>query len=495
MALGVAQPFPHEAWHGQSLIIVLVIILGVVYIFKQDWHASLLAQIPGPRSAPYCRIWQIQSVLKNAFPRRLNLWHERHGYFIRIAPREISVSHPDAIKKLLHASLIKGDAYRIHVVPDWRYATAMSVLNPKDKIELSKNLNIGLTHSNLLQVEANMNQCIIKLLHWMDQYAERQQAMSLDEFLTFTVLDSVGEILFSKPYGFLDAGKDVGNAVAMVKYHSKYLAIMAHYRWFHWLLANPVVAWLQIIPMGHLYDRTMAIIRERQANPDVRFDVMAHWLRALERAELRRLEAAAAATVGAGADTVACTLQAFIYHMRREPMLWARGRDEIREAQGAGRCLGQVISYEDTVQLSYLQACVKEALRLYPPAPGPIPRIAPEGGITIGDRTFPEGVTLSVSPWVIQRSKDIWGLDADEFKPDRWLSVKGKSLEKYLIPFSVGYASCPGQHAAGILLPKILATIVRDYDIGFVDPEKEWTLNVGFLLIPSNWPVYIRKSL
>lgn len=65
-----------------------------------------------------------------------------------------------------------------------------------------------------------------------------------------------------------------------------------------------------------------------------------------------------------------------------------------------------------------------------------LPRIAPEGGLTIGDRTLPEGTIVSVSPWVIHHSKEIWGQDAREFNPTRWLEESAKEKEKYWIPAS-----------------------------------------------------------
>ena len=84
----------------------------------------------------------------------------------------------------------------------------------------------------------------------------------------------------------------------------------------------------------------------------------------------------------------------------------------------------------------FLQACVKEALRIFAPVPMGLPRIAPKGGLVIGDRTIPEGTVVSVSPWVIHYSKELWGEDAHQFNPDRWLSPGAAELEKYFVPVS-----------------------------------------------------------
>lgn len=58
--------------------------------------------------------------------------------------------------------------------------------------------------------------------------------------------------------------------------------------------------------------------------------------------------------------------------------------------------------------------------------------------MTIGDRTFTEGTILSVNPWVIHRSTEIWGPDARAFVPERWLRDEAADLEKKcFIPVSL----------------------------------------------------------
>lgn len=61
--------------------------------------------------------------------------------------------------------------------------------------------------------------------------------------------------------------------------------------------------------------------------------------------------------------------------------------------------------------------------------------------MTIGDRTFTEGTILSVTPWVIHRSTEIWGPDARIFAPERWLRDDAADLEKKnFIPVSLHMA-------------------------------------------------------
>lgn len=155
-----------------------------------------------------------------------------------------------------------------------------------------------------------------------------------------------------------------------------------------------------------------------------------------------------------------------------------------------------------------------------------LPRVVPKGGVEIGGHYFPEGTTLSINPWVFHRDRKIWGEDANEFKPERWLAEDTAGLEKYFIPVSVpfcsgfprspsriapplpsssladdcaqqfgaGYNSCPGQHIARMELSKICSTIIRDYDIKLVDPSKKWKWEAYFTMVPSSWPVYVSKA-
>jgi cytochrome P450 len=88
----------------------------------------------------------------------------------------------------------------------------------------------------------------------------------------------------------------------------------------------------------------------------------------------------------------------------------------------------------------YLQACIKEALRIFSPVPMGLARIAPEGGLAFGERTIPAGTIVSVSPWVIHYSKELWGQDADKFNPDRWLKGDVSAKEKYWVSVSSPHA-------------------------------------------------------
>lgn len=304
--------------------------------------------------------------------------------------------------------------------PDWRYQNPMSITDPKRKVELSKQFASGYTLTNAIKAEDSIDGLVSQLLDWMDKYAATGKPMELDRFVTFLTFDMLGEVLFSKPFGYIAAGDDIG---ASISTNSKLIgihAVVSHFRSLQLLALNPATAML--MPWGHLFNTASSALDERKANPDARFDIVAHWLRTSaqhpDRLTARDILANTTANVGAGSDTVSCALQSVLYHTARDPQAWRRVQEEIRLAQETdGSCETRVVRYGDAAKLPFFQACIKEALRIHNSVPMGLPRVVPSGGLAIGDTTLPEGTTVTLSPWVIHHSKEIWGPDAVRCHP------------------------------------------------------------------------------
>lgn len=100
----------------------------------------------------------------------------------------------------------------------------------------------------------------------------------------------------------------------------------------------------------------------------------------------------AAANLGAGGDTTALSLSSVVYHVYRDPAILAKLREEIDEAGIVGD--DRIPTFKEVNALPYLQAVIKEALRVHPGTGFPLFRIAPKGGEVIAGKYFPEGVSI-----------------------------------------------------------------------------------------------------
>lgn len=145
------------------------------------------------------------------------------------------------------------------------------------------------------------------------------------------------------------------------------------------------------------------------------------------------------ANIGAGSDTTAVSLSSAIYLLYNHPDVLSKARKEIDEAQSRGE-LSVSITFKEAQRLPYLQAVIKESLRVHPATGLPFGRIVPPGGANIVGQWFPAGVchwsisslayvqadhvyqtTVGINAWVAHRNRDVFGDDADVFRPERWL--------------------------------------------------------------------------
>jgi cytochrome P450 len=318
--------------------------------------------------------------------------------------------------------------------------------------------------------------------------------VNFDEWFNMMAFDIMGEVTFSKQFGFLEQGRDIGNAIANTRALGIYVAIMGHFWWAHdYLLANPLIGYFNLQPTMHIFDTCLAAVDARSKNDKVRKDMIEQWMdmrkKYPDRMEEKEILAAAVANIGAGADTVSATLQALFYNLLKNPDALIKLREEVDGAD-----LADVPTHEETQKLPFMQACIKEALRIHTPVAFGLPRVTPRNGVTVCGRYFEEGVILSVNPWVIHRRPEIFGDDADVFSPDRWMDpIRCREMEKHLIAFGAGYGQCPGRHLAHMELSKTTAILVRDYEIRQVDEGNSWKFESHFTAVPYGWPCYVTR--
>lgn len=95
-------------------------------------------------------------------------------------------------------------------------------------------------------------------------------------------------------------------------------------------------------------------------------------------------------------------------------------------------------TFELTKNLKYLQAVIDESIRLHSTSGIGLPRITPEGGLTVCGKYFPEGTILSVPSYTIHRDTEVWGPDVEAFRPERWFERDAELIQKTYNPFSFG---------------------------------------------------------
>ena len=134
----------------------------------------------------------------------------------------------------------------------------------------------------------------------------------------------------------------------------------------------------------------------------------------------RALPAWTSSNILAGSDTTAIFLRTLFKNLLDYPESLRRLREELYGAESAGR-LSSPVTWKESKELPYLDACIKEAGRIHPPFGLPLERVVPAGGQTICGRFLKGGTIVGVSGWVVHRDREIFGQDADVWRPERWL--------------------------------------------------------------------------
>ena len=134
------------------------------------------------------------------------------------------------------------------------------------------------------------------------------------------------------------------------------------------------------------------------------------------------------------------SLGAITYYLARKPLVQARLQKELDRILGSPRLVDDIVvaTFEELRNITFLQDVINEGMRLHSTIGIGLPRIVPEGGLTIAGMTFAAGTEVSCPAYTIHRLKSVWGADADEFNPDRWARGDKAEMLKYFIPFSVG---------------------------------------------------------
>ncbi|KAE9412922.1 hypothetical protein Angca_003777 [Angiostrongylus cantonensis] len=156
-----------------------------------------------------------------------------------------------------------------------------------------------------------------------------------------------------------------------------------------------------------------------------------------------------------GHDTTSASINWFLHLMGANPDIQEKVQREVDEVIGE---TDRAPTYEDLGSLKYLEACIKETLRLYPSVPLIARQVVED--VKIKNHLLPAGTGIVVVPSMVHRDPTYWD-DPEVFRPERFINGELKHPYAY-IPFSAGSRNCIGQRFALMEEKCILALIMRN---------------------------------
>ncbi|KAH9949850.1 cytochrome P450 monooxygenase pc-bph [Amylocystis lapponica] len=494
---------------------VALFIVFAVHFFPYLIDPHGLRAYPGPFFAKFTDAWMAMSASRGRRSEEVYKLHQRFGTFVRLAPNLVSISAPAALDAVYgHSSgTLKSHFYDVFVsFNPGLFSTRSRTVHARKRRIVSHMF----APQSVRAFEPAIHEHISELCSQWDKLCEKASGSEQNGMLgtiekgyswfdctpwvNYFAFDAIGHLAFGETFGMLRSGKDNMKVVksletgmdafnTSVEHHYETedisaistlarraeIAIVLAFMPNYWRGFVQRLPWFSegVTTLRQLKAMAVAAVARRLAESTLgngelekREDMLQRLLEGRDDQgnpmAASELSTEALTLLIAGSDTVSNSSSAIVYYVSRDRHVQEKLQAELDEALGVNA--DKFVEHDAVKYLPYINAVINEGLRLYSTIGGGLLRVVPEGGLNVLGQTFNEGTVLSVPAYVVHRDPDVWGLDAEEFRPERWLEGDLKMLNKAFTPYSVGPRACIGRNLAQLEMLVLVATIYRRYD-------------------------------
>ncbi|KAK4228904.1 cytochrome P450 [Podospora fimiseda] len=479
-------------------IILVLISCIILYSFKSHHR---LRHIPGPFLATISPLWMIHKLSTGRFVQHLKQTSDNYGPLVRIGPNDLLCTDPDTIRRMssVRSMYTKGRFYESgRVIPG--FDNVVSERNEGRHRELRTKMTGAFAarqNGSLAGFEASLDDQLLKLVGLInDKYvSERNHLRPFD--LTakshFLTLDMISSTSFGKAFGFLEEDKDLYSFLEITDSATPVMNLLAVVP----MLTNLVYRWPMRLLLPNTGDRAGLgrLMGLAQGCVDERLSPGAKEGKDMLQAFIKAgmgyddLIQQMFVQIVAGSITTASAIRHTLLALISTPSAYTALQKEIDDNITSGRISSPIITDSEAEALPYLQAVIKEGMRMWPPTTGFGSKQVPKGGDVICGFQVPEGTQIAQNFVGIMRLKDVWGEDADAFRPERWLEVEeeGKKVFESVIDlcFGGGKYQCLGKRLALMELNKVFVELLRRYDFALIDPQNRVESKSGVFWVSS----------
>ncbi|KAI8962619.1 cytochrome P450 [Daldinia sp. FL1419] len=507
MGIKTDFPIPGGFFLLLSSPLMIALLLGACIVLRLLWNKSRkdLRDIPGPTFAAYTGFWRWFDVRTGQSHKHAIKLHRQYGPLVRIGPKHVSVSDPCEINHIygLKSKYTKTGFYHPIQSILWKGKAEPHLFTMQDIAahrESKKVLANAYSPTSLLAYEPAIDECTNLLIYQIGQLADQGKPIDLGEWINFYTFDVIGQLSFSEMFGFLEKGGDIdgimGNIDTFVTYASQCGQVPEMHKF---LLGNPI---LQGGEMNQIVSFALKAVNNA-AGRDVSLrkggeldasdikdkgDMLTKWLTLSQNGSkwmsAKDLVVHLSANVYGGSETTSSALKAVFYYLGKNTDKMWKLVDEINDADAAGKLSPLITFKEANTRLPYLNAVIKEAMRIHPSVGLMYERYVPSDGDTICGKYIPGGTIVGINPWVTHYDPGVFP-NPESFIPERWLDSTEEELklmEQSFFNFGAGARTCIGKHIAMIEVTKLVPQLLRRFELGLTYPDREWeTKNVWFV--------------
>lgn len=444
--------------HLEYLLWVVAALTAVkVLVVVTQTFVSPLRSVKGPFLARFTNLWYLWRVANGSFEFENIELHRRHGPVVRLAPNMYSINDPEVIKAVysISSKFPKSDWYDAWKHPDPDRWSLFAVRDIKTHAEERRKFQALYSMSSLVHYEPYVSDCLELFMQRMNEIASAQQTINMAHWVQCYAFDVIASLTYSKRFGFLDAGVDVGGLMAMLVGVLRYGTLMGIYAWLHpilWPISSRITAsgagararlnaciqkWMEEKTKGQDVEKWTEKTAEHTGPQDFLEKLLIAHNKDPEKVTKWNVFMGGLSNIAAGSDTTAAALSGILYHLLKNPDKLQKLRDEMEQFAADGK-LSSPVQFKETQQMPYLQAVMKEGMRVHSAVGLPLWRVVPEEGLDLCGRFFPPGTIVGLNAWCAHYSADIFE-DPYAFRPERWTeagSEKLRQMEGYYLPVS-----------------------------------------------------------
>ncbi|PWY80340.1 cytochrome P450 [Aspergillus sclerotioniger CBS 115572] len=474
---------PFISTHIAELGLVIVIVH-----FTRNYFTPGVVRIPGPFLAKISNVWRFVDVARGRPEVTLDRLHQEHGEYVRLGPKVVSVANLDALKTgfyRVQQQLAKGKSTE----------TLFTTLDEDFHAKIKRPVSAAYSMSTVAEFEPFVDSTILTLFTRLDEFSEKNRAFDIAVWLQYYAFDVIGEMTFGKQLGFLEQGRDVEGIIASLEKTLDYVGKIGQMPWLDDLIRGGSTGAVARFARDRMHERLSQSESKSDDYPGRQRDFLTRFLQAKtthpDIVDDTQVFSYTVSNVNAGSDTTAISLRAVLYYTLKHPEILSKLREELRRALQAGR-ITVPVSWKQSQELPYLDAVIKEALRLHSAVGLLLERVVPAEGLQLPSGPFlPAGTIVGVNPWIIHRHT-VFGKEVENFIPERWLRGNGESETEFqarrqnmlgaTLTFGAGPRTCIGKNISLLEIYKLIPSLLLAYEVELTEPEAEWeVVNAWFV--------------
>ncbi|KAL0934654.1 benzoate 4-monooxygenase cytochrome p450 [Colletotrichum truncatum] len=477
---------------------VAALVLTIYLIICRIRDYARLRHVPGPFWAHWTDLWLIKAQLSGKLAFTLQDLHNKHGPIVRIAPNWVVVGDGATMRRLWAArSPWKRGAWYRGLRFDPYSDSVFTALDDKQHDSMRAKLAPGYAGKDVEGVQELVDEQVAGLINLLEtRYLSTEhefKTVDLARKVQYFTLDVISAVGFGKKFGYLDSDADTLRYIEVTERSVPSLLVIALQPWMLNILQSrtlrPIVPDVtKIMGIGDVIRRAREAVNERYGeNPVVKRDILGSFVtHGLTR---EQAEGETTVQIVAGSDTTAAAIRSTMLFIITNPHVYTRLQAEIDQAAKQG-LISSPITDAEARRFEYLQAVIKEGLRIWPPGTGLLPKVSLKDEL-MGETHIPAGTNVAWSPFSVTHEKEVFGPDAGMFRPERWLGI---SKEKYrmmetqtMLLFAGGSRfECLGKNLAMMELNKVYVELLRRFDFTIVNPAIPWT--------SENYAIHIQRE-